>query len=148
MFDLVPFRSNTNIAKRGDAFDRLFNYMLEQPFGALNKLNSSFPTFKVDVKDNGAAYELIAELPGVKREDIALRYEGDYLTISANCGEEKEETKENYVCRERHTGRIERSFYIDDIDESGIKAQFKEGVLTVDLPKLEGKKAAKQITIE
>lgn len=148
MFDLVPFRSRTNIAKRGDAFGQLFDYMLDQPFGALNKLGTAFPTFKVDVKDNGTAYELIAELPGVKKEDITLHYENDYLTVSANRDEEKEEKQENYVCRERHTGRVERSFFIDDIDESKIKAQFKDGVLTVDLPKSVGEKPTKQISIE
>lgn len=148
MFDLVPFRSQGNLSKRGDAFDRLFDYMLDQPLGALGKFHSGFSSFKVDVKDNGGAYELTAELPGVKKEDIALHYERDYLTISANREEETEDKKDNYVCRERHVGKIHRSFFISNIDESGIKAQFKDGILKVDLPKVSAEKAKKQIDIE
>lgn len=148
MFDLVPFRSRDGIAKRGDAFDRLFDYMMSQPFGALSKLGASFPSFNVDVKDNGDAYELVAELPGVKKENISLRYENDHFTIMASRDEEAEDKKENYVCRERHTGSVERSFFIDDVDEAKIKAQFKDGVLTVDLPKLTGAKPTKHIAID
>lgn len=148
MFDLVPFRSHGNITKKGDAFDRLFDYMFDQPFGAMSKLGSAFSTFKVDVKDKGAVYELVAELPGVKKEGISLNYEHDYLTIGANREEETEDQKENYVCRERHVGKMQRSFFINDIDETNIKAQFKDGVLIVDLPKLTAEKIRKQIAIE
>lgn len=148
MFDLVPFRSRGNIAKRGDAFDRLFDYMFEQPFGALNKFSAGFSSFKVDVKDNGLSYELIAELPGVNKEDISLDYEHDYLTITANRAEETEDKKDNYVCRERHVGKIQRSFFINNIDENNIKAQFKDGVLKVELPKTADAKPTRQISIE
>lgn len=148
MFGLVPFRSHGNVTRKGDAFDRLFDYMFDQPFGALNKLHSGLSTFKVDVKDKGSSYELTAELPGVKKEDIQLHYEQDYLTISANRAEEKEEKESNYVCRERHVGSIQRSFFISGIDERRIAAAFKDGVLTVDLPKLEGEKPVKQIEIQ
>lgn len=148
MFGLVPFRSHGNVTRKGDAFDRWFDYMFEQPFGALNKLHSGLSTFKVDVKDKGSFYELTAELPGVKKEDIELHYEQDYLTISANREEEKEEKQDNYVCRERHVGKIQRSFVISDVDESRIAASFQDGVLTVELPKLEGGKPVKQIEIK
>lgn len=148
MFDLVPFRSHSNIAKKRDSFDRLFDYMVEQPFGTLSKIGAGFSTFRVDVKDQGTFYELTAELPGVRKEDIALNYERDYLTISANREEESEDKGDNYVCRERHFGKIQRSFLISNIDESKVKAQFTDGVLKVELPKLEAEKARKQINIE
>ena len=148
MFGLVPFRSHGTMTRKGDAFDRLFDYMFDQPFGALNKLHSGLSTFKVDVKDKGSSYELTAELPGVKKEDIELHYEQDYLTISANRAEEKEEQQENYVCRERHVGKIQRSFFISNIDESKIAASFTDGVLTVELPKLDGERPLKQIEIK
>lgn len=148
MFGLVPFRSQGNVMKKGDAFDRLFDYMFDQPFGALNKLHSGLSTFKVDVKDKGTSYELTAELPGVKKEDIQLHYEQDYLTISAKREEEKEDKQDNYVCRERHVGSIQRSFFISNIDESKIAASFTDGVLTVEMPKLEGEKPVNRIEIK
>ena len=78
---------------------------------------------------------MTAELAGVKKENISLNYNNGYLTISAQKDEETSEEKENYVRRERHVGSMSRSFYIDDIDETKISAEFKDGVLKVDLPK-------------
>ncbi|WP_110954499.1 Hsp20/alpha crystallin family protein [Anaerosinus massiliensis] len=144
MFDLVPFRSQGNIAKKGDAFDRLFDYFLEQPFSAMGKLHS---TFKVDVKDNGSVYELVAELPGIQKEDIALQYENNYLTITAKREEQSEDKNENYVCRERHFGSMQRSFFISDIARENITAEFKDGVLKVALPKVNPNENYKQIEI-
>lgn len=144
MFDLVPFRSQGNIAKKGDAFDRLFDYFLEQPFGAMSKLHS---TFQVDVKDKGSAYELIAELPGIQKEDISLSYEHNYLTITAKREEQTEDKNENYVCRERHFGSMQRSFFINDIAEENITAEFKDGVLKVEMPKAKPHECNKQIQI-
>ena len=84
MFGLVPFGSRNDLAKREDSFDRLFD-LFREPFfhGALSPLRDlgGLSSFKVDVKDNGDAYELTADLPGVKKEDITLNYENSYLTI-------------------------------------------------------------------
>ena len=135
MFDLVPIHGSGNIAKRGDAFDRLFTKMFEQPFGLMHNFNSSFSSFKVDVKDMGATYELTAELPGVKKEEITLDYNQNYLTISANRNEENETKENNYIYRERHVGKVQRSFYIDNIDRDKIQAKFQDGILHVQLPK-------------
>ena len=90
--------------------------MFEQPFGLMHHFNSSFSSFKVDVKDMGATYELTAELPGVKKEEITLDYNQNYLTISANRNEENETKENNYICRERHVGNVQSSFYLDNID--------------------------------
>lgn len=144
MFDLVPFRSQGNIAKKGDAFDRLFDYFLEQPFGAMSGLHS---TFQVDVKDKGSTYELIAELPGIQKEDISLSYEHNYLTITAKREEQTEDKNENYVCRERHFGSKQRSFFINDIAEENITAEFKDGVLKIEMQKAKPHENHKQIQI-
>lgn len=135
MFDLVPFKSTGNITKRGDAFDRLFTKMFEQPFSIMNHLDTTFHSFKVDVKETDAAYELTADLPGVKKEAISLDYKQNYLTITARGDEEAEDKKDNYIYRERHTGSIQRSFYIDNVEADGITAKFQDGLLHVTLPK-------------
>lgn len=152
MFGLVPFGSRKSLAKNEDGFRSLFD-LFNEPF-----FNDGFPTlnnwgassFKVDVKDNGTAYELTADLPGMKKEDIALHYENNYLTISAGKNE-TQETKDdqgNYIRRERVSGSMSRSFYIDNIDEAKVTAEFKDGVLRVDLPKAAEVQHAKRIEIK
>ena len=149
MFGLVPFGSRNDLAKREDTFDRLFD-LFREPFfhGAMTPLREwgGMSAFKVDVKDNGDAYELTADLPGVKKEEIALSYENSYLTIATTREENKDEKddKDSYIRRERSVGSTSRSFYIDDVDEAKVSAEFKDGVLKVTLPKAAapvGKKA-------
>ena len=139
MFGLVPFVSKKNIAKGNDGFHSLFD-MFNEPFFSdfMTPASVNANSFKVDVKDNGNAYELIADFPGLKKENISLDYENNYLTISAKTeeGKEEQDDKGNYIRRERHVGSMSRSFYIDNIDEKKISAEFKEGILKVDLPKL------------
>ena len=152
MFGLVPFGSRHDLARKEDAFGRLFD-MMREPF--FNEDFAPFKdwgngSFKVDVKDNGSSFELTADLPGVKKEDIALSYENNYLTISANQDETKEEKddKGNYIRRERRTGSVSRSFYIDNIDEAKVDAEFKDGVLRINMPKLTQAAQPKQISIK
>ena len=136
MFGLVPFGGRRNISKRGnDDFQSLFD-IFNEPFFNMPAMNMS-AGFKVDVKDNGNAYELIADFPGLKKENITLDYENSYLTISAKTeeGNDEQDDKGNYIRRERHVGSMSRSFYIDNVDETKISAEFKDGTLKIDLPK-------------
>ncbi|MBP5200092.1 MAG: Hsp20/alpha crystallin family protein [Schwartzia sp.] len=153
MFGLVPFGARKDLARREDPFSQIFD-VFNEPFfhNELAPFSSNWgaQSFRVDVKDNGDAYELTAELPGVKKEDIALRYENSYLTIEAKKEERKDEKDEggNYIRRERSTGSVSRSFYIDGIDESKVAAEFADGVLKVDLPKQTKAEVARQIEIK
>lgn len=152
MFGLVPFGSRNDLAKREDSFDRLFD-LFREPFfhGALSPLRDlgGLSSFKVDVKDNGDAYELTADLPGVKKEEISLSYENSYLTIATTREENKDEKddKDSYIRRERSVGSTSRSFYIDDVDEGKVSAEFKDGVLKVTLPKATAPAGKKAIEI-
>lgn len=147
VFGLVPFKNNKAMANNG--FQSLFDMFNEPFFHDFPMTSSDTGKFKVDVKDKGANYELTAELPGLKKEEISLCYNSGYLTISAQRKEEQNEEKENYIRRERHFGSMSRSFYIDDIDESKITAEFTDGVLKVDLPKTTaGVPQVKQIPIK
>ncbi|RHM57219.1 Hsp20/alpha crystallin family protein [Mitsuokella sp. AF33-22] len=132
MFGLVPFASRHDLAKEDNVFDRLLD-VFDEPFMTSFKA----PEFKVDVKDNGDSYDLTAELPGLKKEDISLTYENNYLTIATKKDEKADEKDEkgNYVRRERHTSSMSRSFYIDNIDDAKCTAEYKDGVLAVHMPK-------------
>lgn len=133
MFDVVPFRRNNGIARTGSAFDDLFNNFLGDNFFSPAVINTS--GFKVDLKEDENAYTLEADLPGVKKDDIALDYENNYLTISAKRDETIEKKDDNYVRHEIRYGQFKRSFYVDNVDKSAIDASFADGVLKVILPK-------------
>ena len=151
MFGLVPFAGRHDLAERSSAnpfalFDAMRDSFFRDGFPAANW---GAAAFKVDVKEMDDHYELTADLPGMKKEDVALHYENGYLTVAASHDESKDEKDEagNYIRRERHTGEVSRSFYIDGIDEANIHAEFKDGVLQVKLPKTAGEPQRKQIEI-
>jgi HSP20 family protein len=91
--------------------------------------------FKVDVKDHEKEYVVEAELPGVKKEDITLNIENDLLSISVNTTMEKNEERKQYIRKERSFGSYSRNFRLDGIKEEGVRAEYKDGILSVYLPK-------------
>ena len=99
MFELTPFVKRNNAAVY-DPF-RLFDEMERNFFKG-----TSIGEFRADIRDTGDAYELEADLPGVKKEDIQVELDNNYLTISAERHAEKDEKdkKGNYVRRERSYG--------------------------------------------
>ena len=148
MFGLVPFAKN--IAKSDDDFNKLFDVFNEpffhEPFA---KMNSYVKSFKVDVKDTDKAYELTAELPGVREENIALDYQNGYLTIKATMQNEQNQNEEsNYIHQERYYGTMQRSFYVGQIDKANAKAEYTDGVLKMTLPKLQPQSTTTQIDID
>jgi HSP20 family protein len=84
-------------------------------------------------------------MPGFNKEDIKISVENDYLTVAAEKDEVKEDKK--YVVRERHYGKVERSFYIGDVQKDNIKASYDNGILTINVPKTSVEET-KYITIE
>ena len=90
---------------------------------------------RTDVKETADAYEMKVELPGFKKENIRLTLEDGYLTIYAE-KDSDEERGGKFLRRERYAGACKRSFYVgDELHEDQIKAEFKHGVLKIDLPK-------------
>ena len=95
---------------------------------------------KTDVKDTENGYEVDIDLPGFKKEELHLELNNGYLTISANKGLDKDEKdkKDRYIRRERYAGSMSRSFYVgDSIREEDIHAKYENGILTLDVPKVE-----------
>jgi len=103
---------------------------------------------KMDVGENDKAYTVRAEIPGVKKEDIAVSIDDNQVSISAEVKEEKEQKNgEKLIRKERYYGKVYRSFALDqDVDEGGAKARYENGVLELVLPKKPESKA-KQLTI-
>lgn len=112
-------------------------------FNALDELDKDFfsgsmqvNAFRTDIADKGDKYVMISELPGFEKEDIKIDISGDYITISAeHKSEETQEENCKYIRRERSYGSFKRSFGISDVNAEEISAEYKNGILTIDLPK-------------
>lgn len=91
---------------------------------------------RVDVKEDEKALTVTAELPGVDQKDVSVELKDGVLSISGEKKAEKEEKNETYYRVERSYGSFCRSFYLDEkVDAEKIEAKFKDGVLTLTLPK-------------
>jgi HSP20 family protein len=119
--------------------DRFFNDF----WAPANREQSSGSLFspRVDIREKDKHYEITAELPGVDRKDIHVHVNDGLLTIEAELKQEDKEEKEGRVIRqERRYGRFLRSFNLGgDVHDQDIKANFKDGVLTLQAPKVEEK---------
>ena len=115
-----------------DAFKTFFD---EDRYLSRNR-DSYYPA--VDIEENENAYHVSMELPGMEKKDIKISYQDDVLTISGEKKDQKEDKDKNYHYFERRFGKFERSFRIHtDVIEDKIDANFKDGVLTVEMPKAE-----------
>lgn len=95
----------------------------------------------VDIFETDHATVIKADLPGLKKEDITINVEGNVLCIAGERKTDDEVKKENYYRRERSYGMFRREFTLPStVDADKIKAEFKDGVLKVDIPKPEDKK--------
>lgn len=109
--------------------------------GALRSEGINLPAdIRVDVDESDKNYTVKAELPGVRKEDIDVRIEGNAVTISAETKREKDVKSDGKVIRsERYYGKLERSFTLAyELDEGQSEAQFKDGVLELKLTKKVG----------
>ena len=105
-------------------------------FRGKDKMN--FQLMKTDIREGEKEYLLEVDLPGYKKEDIKIDVTDGYLTIHAKTTDEiNDEEKGKYVRRERFMGECTRSFYVgDDVKEDEIKASFKNGILKLEVPKI------------
>lgn len=142
MFGMLPFeRGNDNTF---DTFDRFMHNFFDNS-------NTTLPAFRTDIRDAGDKFILEAELPGFEKEDIHLDLKDGILTIAAEHKEnaDQKDDKGNYIRRERRYGSFSRSFDVTGIDENGITAAYKNGVLELSLPKaVPVVPEAKRISIE
>jgi HSP20 family protein len=103
---------------------------------------------KVDVKESDKAYTIHAEIPGVKKEDINIDVDGGQLSIRAEVKHEEEKKEgEKLLHSERYYGMVSRSMTLPvEVDAQGAKAEYKDGVLDLTLPK-KAAKSARRVAI-
>lgn len=109
---------------------------------------SSAPQIRIDLSETDNAFAIKAEIPGVKKEDIDVRIDGNQVTISAEVKQDSEEKKDGRVLRsERRYGYASRSFLLgSDVDQGNADAKYSNGVLELKLPK-KAQSAGKRLNV-
>ncbi|MDX5409053.1 MAG: Hsp20/alpha crystallin family protein [Thauera sp.] len=132
---------SSNITRRTDPLEDFFRGFFVRPVdfggGTVANVGAEAPQMRVDVKETAAGYEVHAELPGMKKEDIHVHIDGPVVSISAERKQEKEVKEGEKVLRtERYFGKVSRSFQLgQEIDEAKASAKFSDGVLELVLPR-------------
>jgi HSP20 family protein len=118
-----------------------------EPFGWKWPMGIDFErSFRIDLMDHEKELIVRAELPGVEKDDVEVTIAGDRLTIEAEREFEEEETKETFYRHELGYGELRRTIALPvEIDTDGIKAELKDGILSVILPKVQ---AAERHTVK
>lgn len=109
-------------------FREIFDDLFDMP------IMRSGDIMRSDIYEEDDNYVVEMDIPGFNKEDLLVDYNNGYLNIIAKKETEQEKNK-NYIRRERYYGEYKRSFYVGDIDESLIKANFENGILKVIFPK-------------
>jgi HSP20 family protein len=130
----VPFRELEEVS---DRLNRMFPRPATRTNGKETMIVADW-TPTVDISETDGEYQIKAEIPDVKKEDVKVTLEDGVLTIQGERKQEKEEKGKKYHRVERSYGSFVRSFSLPDvIDEEKVKAEFKDGVLSLHLPKSE-----------
>lgn len=103
----------------------------------------------VDIAETAQGYEITAELPGMDEKTVEVKFVNGTLTIKGEKADEREEKDESYYLRERNYGSFQRAFRVPDgVDPDKVEASFRNGVLTIKLPKtMQAQKTPKRIEI-
>jgi HSP20 family protein len=138
-----------------DLFERMYRLMRRMdetlPVSSLPALTGerALRAPLMDVSDEGNHLRVHAELPGMSKEGIQVKVEGNSLTISGEEKGSKEEKKKDYYYRERRSNSFYRHIALPcEVKTEGVKASYKNGVLEIILPKAQEAKKAKSVKIE
>jgi len=122
--------------RRRSVFDDFMTDPFDSFFGGLAQPQATPNLMRTDIKENDAAYEIVIDLPGFEKENVAAELKDGILKISAKTSQESEENTGTFLRRERFTGQCSRQFYVgEDVEEADIKARFDNGTLQISVPK-------------
>jgi HSP20 family protein len=134
-----PFRELEEMSKR---FDRIVRRTLARAEGDREAMRVTEWAPSVDIAETEQTYEIRADLPGVRKEDVHVSVEQDVLTLQGERHHEhKEEGKRFHRVESMHGSFMRRFTLPNDADGSKISAQYEDGILTVTIPKTEAKPA-------
>ena len=115
-------------------FDRIFDSMFTHDLPRFSSTKSWM--LAVDVNETETEFFLSADMPGLDKKDVSLDIHDGVITIKGERAIDNEKSTDDYRIRERQLGSFNRSFRLpDNVNEDKVAAKFKNGVLTVTLPK-------------
>jgi HSP20 family protein len=147
-----------NLIRRSDSpleqgFNRMVESMFQDFFAPLAQgtrmLDDGLAMPRLDLSETEKTFEVHAELPGVKKDDVKVSIDGQRVTIEGECQQANEQRQgEQVVYSERSTRRYLRSFTLpSEVDDAAAEARLENGILALTLPKRQGG-AAKRLTIQ
>jgi len=143
---LTRWIPRSSLASYHNELDRFFDSFFRPTYEEESSLSAFKPA--VDIEENDKEFNVTAELPGIKKEDVKVSIKDNLLSIS---GEKKQETKvkeKNYNRTERIFGSFQRCFRLPEmVNQDNISAEFKDGILNIAIPKLK-EAVSKQIEIK
>ena len=107
----------------------LFDSFIEDVFAEGRNID-----MKCDIYEKDNEYHIVADIPGVSKDNVKVEYEDGYVKVSVFKTEEKEDASKNYIRKERYSGVVERQFNVGNIDQNMIDASFENGTLKLKLP--------------
>ena len=131
-----------------DSFHNRINRLFGESFFPVIKMEDDLDMAgwrpAADIYDNGETIVITAELPGVDKKDVKVDVKDRVLTLKGERSYENEVKEENYYRKERSFGKFQRSFTLPaEVDSEKIKADYKDGVLKIEIPKPEKEKPKK-----
>lgn len=145
---MIPFNSNSF------GFDNIYNRLDNLVRGSYESARNFFAdTFRLDVKEDEKSYEIEAEMPGIKKEEVTLTMDEGTLRIVLSREETEDDEKENdddtyYIHKERRFASASREIYLPDAETEGITAKMENGILKIVIPKLPEIDESKKIEID
>ena len=122
------------------------NFFLDDFFDDLEPVRTN--NMKCDMYEKEGKYFIEMDIPGFDKKDIDLDLDNGYLTITASHENKVDEEEKNYIRKERTSFKSSRKFYLGEVDEENIKAEFNNGILKIVVPKKEEIITKKKIEIE
>lgn len=136
--NLIKWDPFNELEEMSNRLNRLFGRSGGPATAGSEMLKVADWTPSVDISETESAYLIKGEIPGVKKEDVKVTFENGTLTIQGERKMEKEEKDKKFHRIERSYGNFVRSFHMPEgVDDGAAKAEFKDGMLTVTLPKSE-----------
>lgn len=133
---LVKWRPSRSLIAPWDDFDRMMGEFFDETWNFRPFRSRWMP--RIDIEEKDHEFILTTDLPGLSKKDVQIKVREGVLAISGERGEEKKTEEKNYRCRERRIGSFQRSFQLPDyVVADKIAASFKDGILTLTIPKLE-----------
>lgn len=137
-------RWNPNVVTARDPFYRLVDSLFNQDLLPSEEVSNRTWMPPVDIQETADAYRLVAELPGMTKEDINITLENNVLRLSGERKFEKDIKKDGYQRVERTYGTFARAFTLpSQVNHDKVQASFENGLLTITVPKAEQAKPRK-----